>query len=133
MKDDTANNVSKRSSYQSPSPRSALWAGMILEYALDHDVGLLSGRHFVTVLSSVEGEKREKKRRKKEKMKENPNVEAPDRAFLAMLAEGTSRKSQREVIFPRRPSAFQKGQGAQRLFVALLTRRETGSKRQARE
>lgn len=49
------------------APWSALWAGMILEYALDHDVGLLSGRHFVTVLLSVEGEKREKKKEKERK------------------------------------------------------------------
>lgn len=49
------------------APWSALWAGMILEYALDHDVGLLSGRHFVTVLLSVEGEKERKKGERKKR------------------------------------------------------------------
>lgn len=40
---------------------------MILEYALDHDVGLLSGRHFVAVLRLVEGEEREKEKEKERK------------------------------------------------------------------
>lgn len=79
---------------------------MILEYALDHDVGLLSGRHFVAVLRLVEVKKEKKRKRKREKDERKSRREIADRAFLAMLVQKKPREKVNERLFshgvPRR-------------------------------